>query len=26
MKVVKVVRGAVPFEQFKAAFDAVLSQ
>ena len=26
MKVVKVVRGAVPFAQFKAAFDAVLSQ
>jgi protein-disulfide isomerase len=26
MKVLKVVRGAVPFAQFKAAFDAVLSQ
>jgi hypothetical protein len=24
--VLKVVRGAVPFAQFKAAFDAVLSQ
>ncbi len=26
MKVVKVVRGAVPFAQFKAAFDAVLNE